>query len=224
MNKNGRIILFAGLVVLALFSLPLWLPSLIERAQAQKAEKPASTDALILLDGGWFTGQTQYHVIAVPQVLAWKPGSDKAIWATETGFLYGGVLNESGTRLYLIEHRKLGVDSLRDQTFSDHELYKYNKGWGVFLTKLDPNTGRVINRSQLPDPPYKSYSDISLLPLAVKGDTLYIMNYATKNNFFAYDMRAGKFAEQAWTTCEHGYLMRAIFIESSNSVASLCTD
>ncbi len=70
----------------------MWLPDLLaNQASAQGAANPISGGSVILLDGGWTTGQTRLRVLAAPQVLAWTPGQRDAAWATETGFLYGGL-------------------------------------------------------------------------------------------------------------------------------------
>ncbi len=223
MKKKLRILLLAGLAVLALFSLPMWLPGLlVNSAMAQGGANPANEGAVILLDGGWFTGQTQFEVTAVPQVLSWVPGRDSATWATETGFIYGGLV--SGERVYVVEHRKIGVSSLRNLKLTESELYGANKDWAVFVTVLDSGNGHVISWQQMPEPPVKNPTDMSLYPIAVRGNRLYLMNYAMRNNLFAYNLSTGKFDEQVWSGCEKGYLLRAAYLESANSVAALCTD
>lgn len=225
MNKNLRAILFAILLVLALFSLPLWLPGLlVNQVAAQQNVNLHSAGSVILLDGGWTTGETTQRVLAMPQVIAWVPSQPDAAWATETGFLYGGLPSADGNQLYVLEHRKLGEDIVLNMEISESEMFRPNKDWGIFLTALDPNDGRVLSRQQLLDPPNQNYGDVSLFPLALDGKILYLMNYGMRNNVLAYNLESKQFEEQTWSTCERGYLMRAEFIADANSVAALCTD
>lgn len=225
MNKKMRTLTLAGLLVVALLSLPMWLPGLlVNRAQAQEPVNPANEGAVILLDGGWFTGQTQYEVAAVPQVLSWVPGQDSPVWATEIGFVYGGLVSADGEKVYILEHRKIGVSSLENLKLTESELYRRHKDWAIYVTVIDSGNGRVLSRQQLPEPPFKYFSDVSLFPIALQGDQLYLMNYAMRNNIFAYDLSTGKFAEQAWSGCEQGYLLRTVYLESEQSMAALCTD
>jgi len=224
MKTKLRMLLAAGLVVLALFSLPMWLPGLlVNQAAAQDAANPVNEGAVILLDGGWFTGQTQFEVTAVPQVLSWVPGRESATWATETGFIYGAVLSADGKKVYVLEHRKIGVSSLKNITMTESELYRANKDWAVFLTVLDSGNGHVISRQQLPEPPVRNPTDVGLYPIAVSGNQLYLMNYAMRNNLLVYNISTGKLDEQVLSGCEKGYLLRAAYLESANSVAALCT-
>jgi len=132
MNKSLLNLLIAGLLVAALFSIPLWMPELLAKnAIAQEAlgnsENPVSeSDPFVLLDAGWITGNNTQRVLAVPQVMAWDVGQAEALWATETSFLFGGISDPENQLIYVTEQRSVEKESLLDMTFKADALYQPN--------------------------------------------------------------------------------------------------
>ena len=231
MNKSLRNLLIAGLLVAALFSIPLWIPELLAKnAIAPEAlgnsENPVSeTDPIILLDAGWITGNNTQRVLAVPQVMAWDVGQAEALWATETGFLFGAISDPENQLIYVTEQRSVEKESLLDMTFEADVLYQpNNRIWEVYLTTINQQTGEVVDRQSLADLPVHTYEGADLYPIGLDGKMLYLMNYAAKNNLFAYDLKTHQFGTETWSMCEKGYAMKVVFDEEFTSVIALCAN
>ena len=234
MNKPAGRVIAAFVLVLLLLSAPLWAPSL-QTLAAPIAKPFEDGDTFFILDAGWTTGSLTQKVIAVPQVLSWSPGKAEANWATETGFIYGGLRDLETGRIYISEQRNVDRESLQDITFQG-DPYTTRSGWLLHLTTLNEKSGNVENRVALDLPAYAiAAGGYSFYPIGISGDTLYLMNFAYRENLLAYDLTANELTGDSWSLCEQGYLMEAEFIStavdikiannpSSSRVAAFCVD
>ena len=209
MNKSLRNLLIAGLLVAALFSIPLWTPELLAKnviapeSLGNSENLFSESDPIILLDAGWITGNNTQRVLAVPQVMAWDVGQAEALWVTETGFLFGAISDPENQLIYVTEQRSVEKESLLDMTFEADMLYQpNNRIWEVYLTTINQQTGEVVDRQSLADLPVHTYEGADLYPIGLDGKMLYLMNYAAKNNLFAYDLKTHQFGTETWSMCE----------------------
>ncbi len=215
----------AILFVLLILSAPVWLPGLQALAApnltAPNLNPIADESTFYILDAGWTTGNLMQRVIAVPQVLAWSPGPGEPWWARETGFIYGGFRDVESGRIYITEQRNANHESLLNVTFAGDVLYANSSDWFMYLTTLDGENGEVISRTMI-DLPAQKASGAALQPLGVRGNILYLMNYAYRENLFAFDLGSQQFSGQSWSLCERGYLVEAELISDPVRVAALC--
>jgi hypothetical protein len=91
----------------------------------------------------------------------------------------------------------------------------------MHLTTLDGESGEVLNRVAL-GIPAREASGASLHPVGISGSNLYLLNYASGRNLFAYDLKGQQLDEQSWSLCEEGYLIKAEFISEPIRIAALC--
>jgi hypothetical protein len=218
----GKLILAVG-VVLAILSVPFWIPSL----QAMAAEQPASdanpfetASSYYIFDSGYFTGETLQTVQSAPQVFAWS-GGDSADWSAETGFIMGSLLDEEGGRIFVTEQRNVNVDSLAGFAYPADSTYPPSDTWPVYLSVLDAETGEVTYHQRLDDlavGPTGYY----LHPIGVEGDVVYLVNYDAIRNLHSYDMSTNTAGEEFWDVCPAGYMMETIFLSEPARVAALC--
>lgn len=223
--KFSRKFVIASLLVVALLSTPLWLPSI----QAAAASKPSGqanpfTDSSVfyIFDAGRINGSLTQRVVAVPQVLAWSADPAAATWSVETGLIYGGFRDAQAGRIYLTELRSATSESLLNAQFPAGDMSVPNAEWPLSLTVLNERTGEVLSRSALDGMPVKTPDSYSLQPVGVAGEILYMMNYSQVDNLFAYNLTTGQFEEESWSICEHGYVMMAKFLPTPARVAALC--
>lgn len=222
----------AIVIVLLILSVPLWLPGL-QALAASNTNPVDETSTFYILDAGWTAGSTTQKVLAVPQVLAWSPGHEEVAWATETGFISGGIHDPKTGHIYITELRNKDHSSLLNVNFASDKLSAYTEEWAMYLTALDGESGEVVNRTALDLA--SIYARGALEPIGVSGDNLYLMDYSHSENLFAYDLDTGQLTGDAWSLCEDGYLMRAVFLRAANvpkvarndtssRVAALCMD
>ena len=81
-----------------------------------------------------------------------------------------------------------------------------------------------MDRQLLVDLPVHTYEGADLYPIGLDGEMLYLMNYAAKNNLFAYDLKTHQFGTETWSMCEKGYAMKVVFDEEFTSVIALCAN
>jgi hypothetical protein len=91
----------------------------------------------------------------------------------------------------------------------------------MYLTSLVADSGDVIDR-MLIDLPARSTTGASLHPIAVDGSTLYLMNYAYRDNLLAFDLNSKQFNEQTWSLCEQGYIIETEVFTNPLRIAALC--
>lgn len=234
MNTSTRRTVAAIALVLLVLSAPLWVPTL-QTLAAQNSKPGEGGSAFYVLDAGWTTKSLTQTVLAVPQVLAWSPSQEDPLWITETGFIYGGFRDAETRQIFITEQRNLDHESLQGVTFKG-ESYTIRSGWLLHLTTLDEKTGKVSSRTALDLPAYaQAAGGYSFHPIGISGDTLYLMNYASRDNLLAYDLTAKDLTGDSWSLCENGYLMQAGFLPaaidlkiagnaSSSRVAAFCVD
>lgn len=254
MTRFARITIFAVVLLAVLFSLPFWLPNTLaavskpsengapaaELAQTDSelqvnAEVPGlvgvetspllaqASEPIFLWDGGRFIGPTTLTVDAPPQVLAWIPSAGQPLWTRETGFSYGGLYDAAENRIILIEQRNAKSQSLEGISIPDSGIYP-SAEWPLFLTVLDASTGELISVSEVSGRFFNSATSGAAIPLALRGSTLYLMNYGVINNLAAYDLTTGVLSEEKWDLCETGYPTQVSVSAELNSAVSLCVD
>lgn len=232
MQNPYRRLLVALVFVLLILSAPLWAPTL-QTLAAPGANPVEEAPTFYILDAGWTAGSLTQQVLAVPQVLYWSPGNEEAVWAAETGFIYGGFRDSESGYIYITELRNNNHHSLLNVSFESNKVSAYTKEWTLYITALDGESGEVINRTPLDLTTV--YAGSTLEPIGISGDTLYLMDYSYTENLFAYDLDTGKLTGDAWSLCKDGYLIQAVFSPAtldlkvvsnkpSPRVAALCVD
>ncbi|MEX1071650.1 MAG: hypothetical protein WEC37_03400 [Anaerolineales bacterium] len=229
MNKWTRLALAAAALLLIFFSAPFWLPSALavfagEVEPDQSSLGVTSDQAIFIIDSGWLTGQTTQRVLAAPQLLAWSADQAEPVWASQTGFSYGGFHDAASARIFLIEQRNVNHESLLDLTIGEQSLYPPTAEWPLYLAVVDADNGDVISRTRLEQKFIYTYSNGIGRPIAVKGNTLYFVTYGALNNLIAYDLSSAEFTGETWDLCETSYPMQVSFSESLNGMATLCMD
>jgi hypothetical protein len=217
-------LLIAVTLVLLLFTSPLWFPSLQAMAapSLNTGQNPtAETPDFYILDNGWTAGSLTQQVLAVPQIFSFSLGEEQANWAAETGFIYGGFRDPATGSIYITEQRNKNYESLLNVTFAGDALFASSGDWGMYLTMLNGESGEVINRAAL-DIPAQDASGAAIHPIGISGNMLYLMNYARTKNLLAFDLNIHQVAEESWSLCEKGYLVKAEFISEPSRVAALC--
>ena len=225
MLKLTRISFFAILLLLVLFSLPLWLRAprvagdaspekhyaVIKasdvvpaqtRAPASKGSNPSFGDlqlpAMTLVDGGWYSDSgTVGQFVHPPAILRWDPARTDVDWRVETGSFTGAYQDEA-ERIYLVDQDSLII--------------------------LDAQSGEALSRRQLAGAPVSGPDSGQLFPVGRQGDRLYLRNYALRDNLFVYDLRAGVFGEESWTVCEAGYPFDSLYLPQESSFVTFCID
>jgi hypothetical protein len=228
MSKWIRLAFAALALLIVFFSMPFWLPGAVASIGGEVQAKPVNPAAggspILLSDTGWMTGTTTMRVQSAPQMIAWLPGQAEPAWATETGFSYGGFYDSASGRLFLIEQRSTDSKTLLGLDIPERALYPPNAQWPLFLTELDVETGAVISTVQLDtDFVYSANGGIGR-PVALVGDTLYIMKYGSINNLTAFDLNAQEFDQASLELCDTAYPMHVSFVSDLNSFATLCMD
>jgi hypothetical protein len=228
MNKWIRLVFAALALLIVFFSMPFWLPGAVASIGGEIQAKPVNpavgSSPILLTDTGWMTGTTTMRVQSAPQMIAWLPGQAEPAWATETGFSYGGFYDSASGRLFLIEQRNADVTTLLDLDIPERVLYPPNAQWPLFLTELDVETGSVVSTVQLDtDFVYSPNGGIGR-PVALVGETLYIMKYGSINNLTAFDLNTQEFGEESRELCDNSYPMHVSFVSELNAFVTLCMD
>jgi hypothetical protein len=237
---------------LALFSLPLWLPGLqaagspqaaapegdaaelagaesselaVEPAAALPEHLRASAPPLLVLDYGEVNGgDTAQTIVSAPHVFVWEPAQSQAAWSSAIGFPLGAVYSEGTGLVYLTEQHQVDGEEIVGLTVEYSDLQPPSQEWPIFFTVLDASNGEIVDSRALPPSPGKGRDSQMLYPVAVQDQTLYLSNYQMRANLVAFDLVAGEFAPEAWSSCEHGYPAQIHFVEELGAVLSLCMD
>jgi hypothetical protein len=230
MKKTIAIALGGIALAAAVFAAPILLQNSVNRSSAQEVaagssekitDEISATPPFIVLNGGWITGSNMnQRVLSFPQVLAWSPAQREPLWAAETGFLFGGLVDSQAGRIYVIEQRRAGLEKLQTHIF---EPVQVSEQWPLSLTILDQESGEVLSHELLGARPVKSSYNSAFEPVAVHAGMLYLMNYGLKNNLFAYDLVKQELSSQSWSICEHGYPSRDVFLVE-RQILTLCKD
>lgn len=247
MLKLTRISFIALLLLLALFSLPFWLPGLQAVGEGRAESPNAGADesaglhskgqapeadlsgpdlatfelsAVTLLDAGWVTGSTMQQVVHPPAIVRWDPVQDEVAWRLETGDSNGAYIDEEGGRLYLMERFNLQQARLAGLTPFEGEGSSAS-GWYHYLTILDAESGEVISRTELIDMPILGANAGQLFPIARRGSRLYLRNYA-QYGLYVYDLERGAFVDERWKLCESGYPFDSAHLPDENAFVTFC--
>jgi hypothetical protein len=250
MSKIARITLLAVLLLAVLFSLPFWLPNALAavRATSAPAAQPAAaqaevpalqepaapaaqpspllaaaTEPIFVWDGGRYIGSTTQTLDAPPQVLAWVPASGQPLWVRETGFSYGGLYDAASGRIYLMEQRNADSQSLEGVEIPNTGIYP-SEQWPLFLTVLDAASGEMLSATHVTGRFFNSPTSGAARPLALRGSTLFMMNYSASNNLAAYDLETKTLPDEKWDVCETGYPSKVEVSAELDAVVSLCID
>ncbi len=228
MNKWIRLAFAALALLIVFFSLPFWLPGALASIGGEVQAKPVNPALegapILLTDTGWMTGTTTMRVQSVPQMIAWLPGQAEPAWATETGFTYGAFYDSASGRLFLIEQRNADSKTMLNLDIPERALYPPTANWPLYLTEMDVETGEVVNTVQLDtDFVYSANGGIGR-PVALLGNTLYIMKYGSINNLTAFDLNTQAFREDSLELCDNAYPMHVSFVSELNAFATLCMD
>ena len=225
MIRLTRISSVAALLLLALFSLPFWLPGLqfAREGSAEKqnaavnenavmptqtqapASKPSNTSfsdpelpAMTLVDAGWVTGSsTMQKVLHPAAILRWDPARAAVDWQLETDPILGAYMDDEG-RVYVVEKHR--------------------------LTILNEQSGEVLSRKQLKDMPASGPNAGQPIPVGRQGNRLYLRNYDMGNNLFVYEMQTGVFSEERWNLCESGYPFDSVYLPEEKAFVTFCID
>jgi hypothetical protein len=248
MSKTTRITIFALALLAVLFSLPFWLPNALAAVQvsanppAAAAEIPdaqsitegflparpspllaQSTDPIFVWDGGVYIGSNVQTMDTPPQVMAWIPATGAPLWVHETGFSYGGLYDAASGRIFLMEQRNASSQSLEGIQIPNTAISP-SPEWPLFLTELDAATGEMVSATQVTGRFFNSATSGAARPLALRGSSLYLMNYGASDNLAVHDLETDILAEEKWDLCANGYPTQVHVSADSNSVISLCID
>lgn len=223
MSRFLRAGLLAILLLLALLSIPLWLPSLQSPKQEASVSQlgsasfmpqptitltPLSGDTprssselglppLTILDAGWLRGaSTNTWWAYPPAVLRWDPAEARVLWRYEAGPM--AELYSDDDRLYLVEPNR--------------------------LTILAKRNGDVLVQSALDEAPSAGPNVRSPLPVARNGNRLYLYNNAWRDNLFFLDLETRTFGEDTWNLCDRGTPWDTKYLPWRQTFLTLCLD
>lgn len=197
---------------------------------AREVKEPAaysgSDDAVFLVvDRGHFSGQAEVLVMAAPQLLAWQPGSDVPLWATEAGFVLDVYADEAGGRLFVLEQRKAGENSLQDLRYMPGDTDPPSEEWPLVLTQVDPEDGRALAQHTLDIVrlPTGVFYSAAMRVLAVNGDEVYLYSFIEGDRLFTYDLKQRAYGEQTWVLCEgNAFPVEVHYNPVASEVYGLC--
>ncbi|TAK13213.1 MAG: hypothetical protein EPO32_06180 [Anaerolineae bacterium] len=197
---------------------------------ARAAKEPAAYSGIdeavfLVVDRGHFSGQAEVLVMAAPQLLAWQPGSDFPRWTTEAGFVLDVYADEAGGRLFVLDQRKAGEDSLQDLRYSPGDTDPPSEEWPLVLTQMDAEDGRVLSQHTLDiaSLPTGVFYSAAMRVLAVNGDEVLMYSYTEGDRLFSYDLKQRAYGEQTWMLCEgNAFPVEVHYNADAGEVYALC--
>lgn len=232
MIQLARIILVSALLLLALFSLPTWLP-VIQVAGGGPAKEQNGA-------AGENVGARQHYRRAPSQTQTPAPTPSgpslgdfelPAMTLVDVGWVSGGGTTQKVLHPPAILRWDPALAAVDWRLEMDSMSGAYVDAEGLIyvleehrLTILDGQSGEVISRQQVENVPASGAIAAQLSPVGRRGNRLYLRHHVMQNNLLVYDLQTGDFGAERWSVCEAGYPFDSAYLPGEDAFVTFCLD